>query len=157
MHGSYSSYNSSQLLEKEKKRLENIAGHDIAGIRQHFLNVNEETWKLQSEVGFGYNASFGFTREIGFRNDKYHPFFPLEENDKFLVIPMAIMDECLMNKKDIQKEYLDLIDTAERNNGVLVLNWHQRIFNEREYPGYSRIYEEIIQEGKKRKARFALL
>lgn len=157
LHGSYCSYNSSPLLEKEKKRLENIVSHDIAGIRQHFLNINEETWKLQSEVGFGYDASFGFTRDIGFKNNKYHPFFPLEENEEFLVIPMAIMDECLMNKKDIQKEYLGLLEIAEKNQGVLVLNWHQRIFNEREYPGYSRVYEEIIKEGKKRKARFVLL
>lgn len=155
LHGSYRSYNSSELLEKEKKRLENIVGHEIIGIRQHFLNINEETWKLQSEVGFGYDSSFGFTRNIGFRDDKYHPFFPFEENERFMVIPMAIMDECLMNKKDIQKEYLDLMDIVERNNGVLVINWHQRIFNEREFPGYSRVYEEIIREGKKRNAQFA--
>ncbi len=157
LHGSYCSYNSSPLLEKEKKRLANILGHDIIGIRQHFLKVDEETWRLQFEVGFRYDSSFGFTRDIGFKNNQYHPFFPIEENQEFLVIPMAIMDECLMNKKNIQKEYLDLMDNAERNDAVLVLNWHQRIFNEREYPGYSKVYEEIINEGKKRNARFALL
>ncbi|UCE40527.1 MAG: polysaccharide deacetylase family protein [Candidatus Aminicenantes bacterium] len=157
LHGSYCSYNSSLLLAKEKKRLENIVGHEIIGIRQHFLNVNEETWQLQSETGFGYDASFGFTRDIGFKDNRYRPFFPLKENENFLVIPMALMDECLMHKKDIQKEYLDIMDATEKNNGVLVLNWHQRIFNEKEYPGYSKVYEEIIEEGKKRKAKFALM
>jgi peptidoglycan/xylan/chitin deacetylase (PgdA/CDA1 family) len=145
------------LLTKEKKRLEYIVGHEIAGIRQHFLNINEETWRLQSEAGFGYDASFGFTRDIGFKDDKYHPFFPIENKEGFLVIPMALMDECLMNKKNIRKEFLDLMDEAEKNNGVLVLNWHQRIFNEKEYPGYSRVYQDIIEEGKKRGARFALM
>jgi peptidoglycan/xylan/chitin deacetylase (PgdA/CDA1 family) len=157
LHGSYLSYRSSRLLKREKSKLENILGHEIHGIRQHFLNINQETWKLQYEAGFGYDASFGFTRDIGFKDDRYLPFFPLEGNEEFLVIPMAIMDECLMNKKDIRKQYLELVDKAEKNNGVLVLNWHQRIFNEKEYPGYSQVYEEIIQECRKRNARFALL
>jgi peptidoglycan/xylan/chitin deacetylase (PgdA/CDA1 family) len=157
LHGSYNSYHSSELLSREKQKLESVVGHEILGIRQHFLNVDEETWRLQYQAGFGYDASLGYTRDIGFKNDRYHPFFPLDGNDRFLVIPMAVMDECLMKKKNIQNAYLDLLDVAEKNNAVCVVNWHQRIFNEREYPGYSRAYEEIIKEGKKRKARFTLL
>lgn len=157
VHGSYCSYNSSHLLEREKKRLEDILGHEVIGIRQHFLNISEETWRLQYAAGFGYDASFGFTRDIGFRENRFQPFFPLEGNEEFLVIPMALMDECLMNKNNIREQYLELIDQAVKNDGVLVLNWHQRIFNEREFPGYSRVYEEIIQECQKRNARFAQL
>ncbi len=157
LHGSYNSYRSSELLSSEKQKLENIVGHDILGIRQHFLNVDEETWRLQYQAGFGYDASLGYTRDIGFKDDRYHPFFPLDGNDRFLVIPMAMMDECLMNKKNIRKAYLDLLDVAEKNKAVCVVNWHQRIFNEREYPGYSIVYEEIIKEGKKRNAHFTLL
>jgi len=33
--------------------------------------------------------------------------------------------------------------------------WHQRVFNENEFPGWSRLYEKIIAEGKKRNAWFA--
>jgi peptidoglycan/xylan/chitin deacetylase (PgdA/CDA1 family) len=157
LHGSYHSYRSSRLLEREKKRLEDILDHEIVGIRQHFLNIDDATWKLQHKAGFGYDASFGFTRDIGFKENRYLPFFPLEGNEEFLVIPMAIMDSCLMSKKDIRKEYLGLIETAGKNNGILVLNWHQRIFNEKEYPGYSRVYEGIIQECQRQNARFALL
>jgi len=37
----------------------------------------------------------------------------------------------------------------------LSILWHQRVFNEKEFPGYLEIYEKIIQECKKRNAWFA--
>ena len=53
------------------------------------------------------------------------------------------------------KKCMNIIDEAERNNGILTLLWHQRVFNENEFPGWSRIYEEIIKECKRREAFFA--
>ena len=54
----------------------------------------------------------------------------------------------------IMKQCIDLINEAENKNGVLTLLWHQRVFNENEFPNWSRIYEEIIKECKKRGAYF---
>jgi len=143
LHGSYNSYNNLRLLKTEKEQLEKIVGHKVIGIRQHYLNLNKNTWKLQAETGLKYDTSYGFTKSVGFKNNK-----------KFIVIPLASMDSCLMNKKNIKKEYINIINLVQKNNGVLVLNWHQRIFNEREFPNYSKIYENIIEECKKRGAYF---
>ncbi|MHA1396017.1 MAG: hypothetical protein ACTSRZ_21140, partial [Promethearchaeota archaeon] len=110
VHGSYNSHNSKKLLLKEKNCLEKIINHEVIGIRQHYLNLGKNTWELQSKAGFKYDSSFGFKREIGFKNNKYTPFFPLKENPKFMVIPLALMDSCLMNKKNIKKEYINIID-----------------------------------------------
>jgi peptidoglycan/xylan/chitin deacetylase (PgdA/CDA1 family) len=153
LHGSYYSYNNFKLLKREKEQLEKIVDHKIVGIRQHFLNLTEKTWRLQAEAGFKYDSSYGFTEDIGFKNKKHLPFFPLG-NNKFIEIPLTIMDNCLMEKKDIEKEYMKIIDLAERKRAVLVLNWHQRSFNEKEFPDYSKIYEEVIRECKKRNAHF---
>jgi peptidoglycan/xylan/chitin deacetylase (PgdA/CDA1 family) len=153
LHGSYSSYRDLELLKKEKEQLENVVGHEIIGIRQHYLHLNKNTWNLQAMAGFKYDISYGFTRDVGFKNNRYFPFRPLKNNKEFIAMPLTIMDYCLMNKKDVEKEYMRIIDLAERKRAVLVVNWHQCIFNEKEFPGYSKTYERIIEECKKRGAK----
>jgi peptidoglycan/xylan/chitin deacetylase (PgdA/CDA1 family) len=154
LHGSYNSYYNKKLLKKEKIKLEKILGHRVIGVRQHYLNLSKKTWENQENLGFKYDASFGMRREIGFKENKFKPF---NKGKRFIVFPLAIMDSCLMSKKEIRKEYLKIIKIAEKEEALLVLNWHQRVFNEKEFPGYKKIYEEIIQELKKRNAKFQLL
>lgn len=153
VHGSYNSYRDIELLKKEKRDIESILGHEVKGIRQHFLNLNEDTWLLQKEAGFIYDASYGFTDDIGFKNDHYY-LFALDNNNDFFIIPLAIMDTCLMGKSDPLARAISLIELAEKENGCLVLNWHQRMFCEREFPGYAQLYIDIIEECQKRDARF---
>lgn len=153
LHGSYNSYNKLGLLKKEKQKLESVVGHEIVGVRQHYLNLNEETWRIQSEAGFKYDSSHGFTREIGFKENKYTPFTPLKQYPDFKVIPLTIMDCALMNKKNIKKEYTKIIDTAEKNQATLVLNWHNHTFNEEEFPGWGKTYVSIVEECIERGAR----
>ena len=47
---------------------------------------------------------------------------------------------------------MEIINTVERYNGLLLLRWHQAVFNEREFPGRSKIYERIIETCKERGA-----
>ena len=151
VHGSYNSYKNIELLKKEKHELEKILAHKVHGIRQHYINLNPKTWKIQAEAGFRYDSSFGFNNgKIGFMENKLYPFHPLKNRKNFLVIPMTIMDWCMM--KNNKKKYIELIDIAEKNGGVLTLNWHQRKFNELEFKNYSKIYIEIIKECKNRNA-----
>ena len=158
LHGSYDSYNNRDILRKEKNQLEAILGKPIEGIRQHYLNLEIPlTWNIHNNLGFKYDASFGLTEEVGFRQGICCPFFPL--NNDFLEIPLTIMDSPLMDNYKDKKERLkiinDLLDLAEANNSVVTILWHQRVFNEKEYPGYSETYEDIIIECQKRKAWFA--
>jgi len=155
VHGSYNSYKSYDLLKTEKDELESIVGHKIIGIRQHYLNLNEDTWKLQQEAGYLYDASLGYTRNIGFKDEIYFPFQPLKK--EFLVFPLPIMDFCLINKKNSWESFLQLMDDIEARNGILVINWHQRVFNNQEFPGYRELYIKIIEECLRRNAKFSTL
>jgi len=155
LHGSYNSFKDANLLLSEKKLLESIVGHNILGIRQHYLNLDQSTWKIQKELGFKYDTSFGFTNNIGYKDNQLLPFYPF--NDYFTIFPMVIMDECFMNTSNKIEKLSYLLDITENNNSILVINWHQRSFNENEFPGYKKTYCDIIEECKKRNAIFKTL
>jgi len=155
VHGSYNSFNDYQLLADEKKTLESIVNHEIPGIRQHYLNLNDNTWDLQRKAGFHYDSTLGFLEDIGFKDNKVKPFHPFD--DDFLVIPLLIMDECFNNKKDRWTEFTRIADTCEQHDGVLVINYHQHTFNNNEFPGYKESYIQLIEKCKERKAQFFTL
>lgn len=143
--------NNKALLAYEKHALEKILAKKVIGIRQHFLNLEiPKTWELQKEVGFKYDASFGYRKNIGFREGKILPFKPLDEN--FIVIPLTIMDGPLFDQSldlnDAWNNCKVLIDKTKMLGGLLTILWHNNRFNENEYPGQSKIYEKIIQYAK---------
>ena len=158
LHGSYNSYKDIGLLKAEKSVLEDVLGKQVTGIRQHYLNLDiPETWQLQREAGFEYDASYGKKRDIGWQENKYQPF--VDESSGMYVIPLALMECYLFSKahNDPEKAWQftrNLMDEAEDNNALFTVLWHQRMFNEEEYPGYANVYRKIIEEGKSRGAEF---
>jgi len=153
VHGSFNSYENENLLLEEKEGLEQILGHSVNGIRQHFLNLSDQTWKLQKAAGFKYDASYGYTNDVGFKEKKYHAFYA-KQLEGYPIVPLALMDSCLMAKSDPWKAAMEVIAEAETNKACLVINWHQRTFNEKEFPGYGDLYFQIIRECQDRKATF---
>lgn len=152
VHGSYRSYKDIELLKREKAVLEEIVGHEVIGIRQHYLNMNDMTWKYQYEAGFKYDSTLGFTRKIGFKDGHVTPFSPF--NNDFFVFPLALMDFCFMETPNKWEEFEKLIDHCERENGLFVVNYHQNNFHEPDFPGYMDSYIEIIERCEKRGAAF---
>ena len=155
VHGSYNSFKNYALLAKEKRILENIVGHSIVGIRQHYLNLNDCTWSIQKKVGFKYDSSWGFTNDIGYRDNRYLPFKPLD-ND-FKVIPLTIMDTCFMAKPDKWDKYEGLLDQCESTGAIMVVNFHQNVFCKYDFPGYKEAYVELIERAIRRSASFYTL
>lgn len=156
LHGSFRSFSDFTLLKKEKNDLERIVGRPVRGIRQHYLNLAPGTWQAQRSLGFRYDASFGYRHRIGFKDEALHPF-PLDDRRDFFIVPQAIMDSCLMRQRHPWDHALELIDFAEQRKALLVLNWHQQVFDEREYPGYAGMYARIVDECLRRRARFATI
>lgn len=156
LHGSYRSFRDVDLLKKEKAQLESIVGHQVLGIRQHYLNLDNETWARQAEAGFLYDASFGFTDNIGFKDNKFQPFMPFPAQ-QFYVMPLAIMDGCVIRRKNPLADALKVVDLARDQGACLVLNWHQERFSEREFPGWMDLYLRLIEECKVRNAHFTTI
>lgn len=158
LHGSYNSYLDKALMKKEKEDIETVLGKPVIGIRQHHLNlVIPDTWIIQKSLGFNYDATFGPKRDIGFLEDQFDPF--IDTDSQLLIIPLAIMDGNLFRKANNHTEKAwqiakRLIDIAEQRHAHLSVLWHQRVFNNNEFPGYMEVYQKIIVECKKRGARF---
>jgi peptidoglycan/xylan/chitin deacetylase (PgdA/CDA1 family) len=157
LHGSFLSYNNKELLGREKLRLESIVGHQVIGTRQHHLNMDETTWRIQEELGFQYDSTWGFNKDIGIKEGRIRPFHP--NQSEFTVYPLSVMDICFMGiaEKERWERMQQLMDEIEKNDAILVVNFHHRVYNEREYPGYKAAYARIIETGLKRGATIAPL
>ena len=155
IHGSYNSYKDLNLLGEEKKILEGILDKKVYGISQHYCNLDvPKTWEYHEKLGLLYDSSLGFVTDIGFRWGTCHPFHPFDpSNNKIRFVwelPIIIMDNACAYKS--WQDMMNIINVVERYNGLLLLRWHQGIFNEREFPGRAKMYEKIIEICKERNA-----
>lgn len=153
LHGSYYSYDNPELLKREKAAVEKVLEHSITGIRQHYLNWNENTWAYQCGAGFKYDSTWGYTRVIGYKEGKVAPFFPISGSD-FCEIPLVIMDSCFEDDKDRWSKLETIIARAEKENGVLVINFHTNNFDEVEFPHNKNNYIRLIEILKEHGAEF---
>lgn len=147
LHGSYDSYKEPDRLAYEFNVLSDLIEGEVVGNRQHHLNLNRpETWRTHVNVGLRYDASLGSPTDYGFDfgYDIHRPF-----NDDFVVFPLTVMDTTLLQNcesvESAKDEADDLLNEAAENNAIMTLDWHQRIFNEREFPGYREVYRYFIE------------
>ncbi len=154
LHGGYYAYNNLEEMKKEKNRLEKVLGKEIIGYRNHYLMFKiPDTWELLAKAGFKYDATLGYNYGVGFRNGMCHPFKPFNLNNNkevnILEIPMIIMDSALFNVPvSIEKAWETtkrIIDTIEKYNGILTLNWHNsNVLNCPFRENCIKVYEKIL-------------
>ena len=151
LHAGLNSYNDYNQLLREKQQLEKVVGEKIVGIRNHYLRLDiPDTWNIQRKMGFIYDSTLGFRERAGFRPCYCYPFFPYDfHNDKIIDIielPMAIMDNALFMNSNPFSRFEDIIDMVKRFEGLLVINWHQRAFDQKEFPDYIILYNKILEK-----------
>lgn len=153
VHGSFRSNNDEALLRSEKKTLEAIVGHEVIGIRQHYLNFAENTFDIHQKCGFKYDSTWGLTKGIGFKEGKVKPFFPSKGSD-YCEIPMTIMDTPFADTPDRWERFEQIADEIDRNDAYLVINYHNNYFSDSDFLGYDKHYVRMIEILQKRNAQF---
>lgn len=148
LHGSLGTHRDAEQLQAEKERLEAVVGHDVRGVRQHWLRIDPPgTWRIQRSLGLSYDASYDSCDRSGFQ-DGYRPVRPFD--DDFLVFPLTVMDKRLEENTesptDAWHRCKSLLNEARRNDAVMTVLWHLRNFCEGDYPGYAALYRDIIEE-----------
>ena len=155
LHASLSSMESHLRLALEKRELESVLGGTIDGVRQHHLRLRlPSRWEEFADAGFRYDASFGFRNAWGFRAGTAFPYrlagahglLPIEE------ISLQIMDSTLARYDDPWGECVRALNAVQSVGGVLTILFHQRYFDEWNFPGYAELYESLIAEAKRRGA-----
>lgn len=146
LHGSYESCQDYERLQYEKETLESIVGHEVVGVRQHYLNLDRpKTWEFHRTLGLKYDSSLGSTDEYGFQ----FGYGPVEPLDGFYVFPITVMEVALMrtcdNVAEAKAEIDALLTEAQSEGAVMTALWHPRFFNESEFPGYADVYRYMIR------------
>jgi peptidoglycan/xylan/chitin deacetylase (PgdA/CDA1 family) len=160
LHGSYLSYDDVKLLQKEKIVLEEIVGHTVNGVRQHYLNINiPKTWKIQESIGLKYDSTFGLKNNVGVHPEYIKPFKPFKRS-KFIVFPLVIMDGYLSNVSNSEEEAMKIVDelikVCKSKKAILSVLWHNRSLNKQEFPFYWNLYEYILKTASAEKGEFIL-
>jgi hypothetical protein len=135
------------MLSQEKAALEAVLGHPVIGCRQHYLNLEvPTTWRRHADIGLRYDASLGAKTGYGFQfgYDVLRPF-----DDTFVVFPLTLMETRLPDLSShpdrAWQECDRLLEEAHEHGAVMTVLWHPRYFNEREFPGYRRLYRRLVE------------
>jgi peptidoglycan/xylan/chitin deacetylase (PgdA/CDA1 family) len=161
LHGSYHSATEWGLLSPQRLQLEEIIGHEIISIRQHWLHYDvQATARLQRDAGFKADSTQGFNRSIGFRAGTAFPYWcwDHQKNDPLpvLEIPQHIMDGGLFIPNGLQynealaiKHSVEIMDAVERVGGCLTLSWHPHNVNDSKHWV---VYKTLLEEAARRNA-----
>ena len=168
LHTSYYAFDNLDMIKTEKKKLEEISGKKIVGVRNHLLRFKiPSSWELLAKAGFKYDTSLGYHDIVGFRNGMCHPFQPFNLNTNkhidIIEIPLCVADIALFfyMKKTASESWnyiKKIIDNVEMLGGVLAILWHNWAFS---YPSsyaglfgkeWTKLYEKILEYGFKKNA-----
>lgn len=163
LHGSLNSYMKEEDLREEKKNLDKFLTSPCIGIRQHFLYLKvSQTWKSHSESGFLYDCTLGYPDRSGFRSGFALPFHPYDlqadEELEIWEINTNVMDQTYdkydpKTKEEIKNEIKMLQDQLKgRDGGLLTLLWHTNVLEEFGFPGFVKLYEELLEDFQSKKA-----
>lgn len=149
LHGSYRSYDNTELFAVEKARLEKIAGAPITHSRQHYLRFGAETLSVWRACGITDDYTLCYAEQPGFRCGTCHPY-PLYDlaNDCATNItehPLIVMDGSLMEYLHASmEESNDIIDRlrarCEAVEGDFIILWHNHLLSRNYRDSYHNIY-----------------
>ncbi|MEE9553642.1 MAG: hypothetical protein V3W18_05035 [candidate division Zixibacteria bacterium] len=144
-----------RYVNESKNILEKNIGTGVRGIRPHYLSAHlPEYWRMATDTGLSYSSSLGFDDRIGYYAGIDLPVIPYDsENDcplNVVEIPITIMDcgligDQAVDSAELKSKAFRIIDQAEERGSLIVFDWHQRTLYDPDYPGWGRLFFEIIE------------
>jgi hypothetical protein len=156
LHGSFETFRDPGELARQKRRLEEISGRVVSGVRQHFLKMRPGlTQRGMHEAGFTFDSTYGFPDRNGFRlgaadvlegwDDAQQVKSGIDE------IPFTWMDRSLSKYRGIDdpgewiRDAGDLAESARKVGGHFASVWHPHLTSTLGYPGAFNKYQELVQ------------
>jgi peptidoglycan/xylan/chitin deacetylase (PgdA/CDA1 family) len=157
LHGSDGAHTNLDSLNSQIEAIASRTGTRPKGVRHHILKMNiPATWKIESDAGLDYDATFSYNRYFGFRGEicfPYHPFatarLPLLE------LPTSFMDWTALKRglrgKSAEEVMNLIMERVEHYHGLLMVNFHNTYLNRETFPDILRLYEGLIDRVSERK------
>jgi hypothetical protein len=148
-----------ELGRNELKRVRDITGLNVIGIRTHWLCHNKASFRTLDQAGYDYDSSFGYNENVGFRAGTAQVYRPIGANH-LLELPMHIQDTALfgsgrmrLSDGDAEKLCDQIIEGVDGYKGVLTILWHQRSLGPERLWGH--FYQMLLKKLKEWNAWFA--
>jgi peptidoglycan/xylan/chitin deacetylase (PgdA/CDA1 family) len=156
IHPSFNAHTDAGMFRKETQRLMQVLGRPPRTVRQHYLRFDyPTTWRIQVENGCEVDSTLGFAEQEGFRNGFCHPFLPFDfergEALPILEVPLTVMDGTLAGYRELDtaaslQRIRDMHSTVRAENGVLVLLFHNTVFDAHDFPGWGEVFHEVCTD-----------
>lgn len=159
LHPSYNSFDHSEKIEIEKKRLEDIIEKKVTSARCHFLRIKfPDTYRQFIKSGITDDYTMIYASQPGFRNGLCTPvpWFDLEKNEStaLMIHPSSFMEGTLRdyNKYSPVKanEVIDeLLNKVKNHGGEFISIFHNDSFI-REQKEWIEVYKELLKSSLRR-------
>ncbi len=151
---SYSSFNDSELLKREKKNLEGVINRQVEYSRIRYNRVDvPQTYRDLVDTGFTDDFTMGYTHEIGFRAGTSFPFYLYDINmevqqpirvHSFAFHDYALHEDTSMN--DILDKVKSLYQEVKKVNGKLISVFSNELLGTEHNIDWKKAYETIINK-----------
>ena len=154
LHPSYFTMKNSEMLKKEKERLESITNIPTTISRQHFLRFSlPETYQNLIDLEIEEDYSMGYASHVGFRASTSIPFhffdLDFEIQTPLLIHPFALMDTTLndymgLTPKQSLGRTKDLLNEVMNVNGTFITLFHnESLSGYLRWNGWKKVYEKM--------------
>lgn len=157
LHASYRAFERPDRLAGERRRLAELAGVEIQGLRHHYWQLGPNptlTFRGQEAAGFMYDASIGFNDAPGFRRGIALPFHVFDHDLgrplRILEMPTTLMDGNLfyqgMERRSATAAAIAHLETVRQHGGLGVVDWHSHASarSNRRFESWGETYEDLL-------------
>ena len=155
LHPSWQSGENFSLLQKEKKRLENISGKAISKSRQHYLRFNLPTgYSRLLEAGITGDYSMGYGTNNGFRASVASSFLwydiEKEQQTNLRIFPFCYMDSNVIFHQKLsieaaEQELMNYYNVCKKVNGIFIGIFHNHLMGDDNLQ-WRNLYERFLNK-----------
>jgi len=156
LHGSFATADRPALFGEQRTRLEQLTGHPVRGVRQHFLRMQPgATQHGMLASGFHYDATYGFPDRNGFRlgvADVIPAWDASAERPLALEeVPLCWMDRALSKYRGVEEpdawvaDGIRMARECREVEGVWVGVWHPNLTPALGFPGAPAAFGGLVE------------
>lgn len=154
LSASYSSFEDTSLLKKEKKKLSDVINRDVNSSRMRYNRVDiPNTYRNLVDAEFTDDYTMGYTHEIGFRAGTCTPFYfydiNLELQQPIRVHPFSFHDYALMSmasKDEVAEKIGKLYQRVQSVNGSFITIFSIELLGGNKAKEWKKLYESVLNE-----------